>query len=173
MPTCQCSEGCDRKAENESLLHGNRRARKHTYTRIHYPPPEPPSPHSRGCRSEKLNFSDEKVFPAPIPLLPLSPPIHSLIYSLIYELLIYALREKLTVVQSSVRAAATLTIDDHHPRTGMSHTHTLPRTETHMTLYTRSKGKQDRCCISIGTKITVHPFCVGNNKLPFGFNCYS
>lgn len=121
MPTCQCSEGCDRKAENESLL----RTRTHTLSHIHYPPPQPPSPRSRGCRSEKLNFSDEKVFPAPIPLLPLSlsPPIHSLIYSLIYELLIYALREKLTVVQSSVRAAAALTIDDHHRGTGMSHAH--------------------------------------------------
>lgn len=107
----------------------------HTHTHIHYAPPEPPSlppsPHSRGCRSEKLNFSDEKLFPAPIPLLPLSPPIHSLIYSLIYELLIYALREKLTVVQSSVRAAATLTIDDHHRGTGMSHTHT----HTHDTMH--------------------------------------
>lgn len=29
------------------------------------PPPSPPSPRSRGCRSEKLNFSDEKVFSLP------------------------------------------------------------------------------------------------------------
>lgn len=137
MPTCQCSEGCDRKAENESLLH------THTHTHIHYPPPEPPSPHSRGCRSEKLNFSDEKVFPAPIPLLLLSPPIHSLIYSLIYELLIYALREKLTVVQSSVRPAATLTIDDHHRGTGMSHTHTDSHSETHDIVHSlKRKAKQ-------------------------------
>ena len=28
MPTCQCSEGCDRKAENESLL----RTRTHTHS---------------------------------------------------------------------------------------------------------------------------------------------
>lgn len=93
------------------------------HAHIHYTPSPAYVPHSRGCWSEKLNFSDEKVFPAPIPLLLSSPPIHSLIYSLIYELLIYALREKLAVVQSSAQAAATLTIDDHHCGTDLSHTH--------------------------------------------------
>lgn len=139
MPTCQCSEGCDKKAENESLLCAHTHTR-HTLTSITRCP-RLPTPHSRGCRSEKLNFSDEKVFPAPIPLLPCSPPIHSLIYSLIYELLIYALREKLTVVQSSVRAAAMLTIDDHHQGTGVSHTHT----DTYKNIWhhhTQSKGEE-------------------------------
>lgn len=98
------------------------------------------------------------------------PPIHSLIYSLIYELLIYALREKLTVVQSSVRAAAALTIDDHHRGTGMSHAHTHTYRNTwHRALSQRES--EDRCCISIAAEITVHQFCAGSTKLWFGFNC--
>lgn len=111
MQTCQCLQECDREPENEFPLHTHTCARALTSI---YPPLEHPSPLSRGCRSEKLNFSDEKVFPAPISLLPFSPPIHSLIYSLIYELLIYSLKKKLTVSQSSVRAAATLITDDDH-----------------------------------------------------------
>lgn len=132
----------------------------HTYvsTHIHYPPPSPPSPHSRGCWSEKLNFSDEKVFPAPIPLLPFSPPIHSLIYSLIYELLIYSLREKLTVVQLSVRAAAVFAMEDH-------------RANTNMTPRSRSKQEEGRRCISAGAAVTVHQLCVGSSEVSFGFNC--
>lgn len=130
MQTCQRSEGCDIKKKALKLILLLPLSHTHTYvsTRIHYPPPSPPSPRSRGCWSEKLNFSDEKVFPAPIPLLPFSPPIHSLIYSLIYELLIYSLREKLTVVQLSVRAAAVFAMEDHQRRTGLGLT--LAQTQT-------------------------------------------
>lgn len=67
----------------------------HTHTPVFKTHPLPrsrrPPPRRRVCRSEKLNFSDEKV---PVPLLPFSPPIHSLIYLLIYELLIYSVRGK-------------------------------------------------------------------------------
>lgn len=89
--TCQdvsAQRGVLERLQMKSCLHTQTSiTHHHQQLHLHLPP------RSRGCRSEKLNFSDEEVVffsPAPVSILPLSPPIHSLILFLIYKLLIYA-----------------------------------------------------------------------------------